>query len=116
MRGQLIALALTSVPAAGLAAPRPPAWRALADCAAAYAANADIADPQRAASMRASISDVGDDYAAAAVRRLRRDSKVAETKAAQTVRERVSTRKAAFAGQPRPDIERFIEACPQPDD
>lgn len=113
MRTGLIVV-LMALPNVALAAAAPD-WRALADCAAAYSANAKIADPDRAPSMKASISELADDYAAAAVQRRRRQDRVSEPVAAGAVRERMATREAAFAAQPRADVERFIDACPQPD-
>jgi hypothetical protein len=107
-RAWLLGLAFSGL---GLACARsaPPArWMVLADCAAAYRANAKIVDPERAASMTAQISETGDDYAKAALK-----AYPAAGKAKAAVEARVSRRMAAFARQPRTDVERFIDACPQ---
>lgn len=110
----VVALALVGAPTLGFAAGvRQPGWEALADCAAAYRANAQIPDPNRAPSMRASISDEANEYATAAVERLRGQTKVSADKAGRSVQARVTKRAADFGRQPRSDVEHFIEACPQ---
>jgi hypothetical protein len=90
------------------AAARPPGWIVYADCAAAYLANARIADPDRPAAMTAQISDVAKDYEAAA-RARHRPAKGA----GRTVRTRIERQARVFSGQPRRAVERVIDACPQ---
>src|SRR4051812_5376068 len=112
----ILVLALLGAPGLGLAAaPAAPDWQGLPDCAAAYSPNAKIADPDRAPAMKASISELADDYAAAAVRRNRRQARTSEASAVEAVRARVAKGEADFSGRARADVERFIEACPQPD-
>jgi hypothetical protein len=43
------------------AAAKAPGWSVYADCAAAYLANARVADPDRPAAMIAQVSDVAND-------------------------------------------------------
>jgi hypothetical protein len=85
-----------------------PGWRVYADCAAAYLANARIADPDRPAAMTAQVSDVAKDYEAAARARYGRGKG-----AAATVRARIARQARAFAARPREANERAIDACPQ---
>jgi hypothetical protein len=93
---------------AGLTAPKAPAWTVYADCAAAYQANARIADPDRPASMTAQVSDVANDYAAAARTRYR-----PAREARRAVQARIERQTKLFAGQPRETVEHIIDACPQ---
>jgi hypothetical protein len=90
-------------------------WRALADCSAAYQVNSKLADPDRPASMTAQISDVATDYAKAAERRLRGQGGASATRVRQTVADRIETKSRLLSAQPREAVERFIDACPQPD-
>jgi len=101
-----IALALGLPTATSAAAPR---WTAFADCAAAYQANARLSDPDRPASMTAMVSDVANDYAKAAAQASRRQGGASVAK----VKQRIARQTAAFAGRPREEVERFIDACPQ---
>ncbi len=110
----VVVLALIGAPTFSFAAgDHQPGWEPLADCAAAYRANSQIPDPNRAPSMKASVADEADEYAAAAVRRLRQQTKVSEGKAGRSVHAYVAKRVPEFARQPRSDVEHFIEACPQ---
>jgi hypothetical protein len=95
---------------AGLAsaAARAPGWTVYADCAAAYLANARIADPDRPAAMTAQVSDVSRDYQAAAVARYR-----SAKGAAAAVRARIERQAKVFAARPRDAVEKVIDACPQ---
>jgi len=88
-------------------------WRALAACAGAYRANAAIADPDRPAAMSAQVSEVGDDYAKAAVKAYRASGKVSPAAARRAVEAYAARRRGAFARQSREAIDKFIEACPQ---
>ena len=99
-------------PAPTGAAP-PPRWTVLADCAAAYAANSHISDPSRPPSMKAMIADQGADYAVAATRRYAQMNRVGARRARAPVQGRIAKRTAGFDAQTRPQIEGFIESCPQ---
>lgn len=79
-------------------------WKPFAACAAAYRVNAELADPGRAASMTAMISEVADDYLKAAKTR---HANATEVEAF------VAERAAAFRARSREQVEKFIEACPQ---
>jgi hypothetical protein len=109
------ALAVATLPASAVAAPRAD-WTKLAQCAAAYQANAHIADPERPASMTAMISEVGDDYRKAAIERRRQQKGGSAASSAKAVRTYVAEKSAEFGQQPRAAVERFIDACPQPDE
>jgi hypothetical protein len=85
-----------------------PVWSVYADCAAAYLANARIADPDRPAAMTAQISDVAKDYEAAARARYR-----PARGARQAVRVRIERQAKVFSGEAREAVERVIDACPQ---
>jgi hypothetical protein len=98
------------------AAPPKPGWRAFADCAAAYGANAGMGDPDRSPSMTAQISEVAGDYRKAAAARLRQTQKVSAATAERRVGARIGERSAVFAAQPRAAVEKVIEACPQTED
>ena len=98
---------------AGPSAARPVAWTAYADCAAAYRVNARLADPDRPASMTAQISEVADDYAAAARARYLRQMKVSDRAARRAVAARVARKVGRLSSQPREAVEQIIEACPQ---
>jgi hypothetical protein len=115
MKVALAIVAAVALCGAAQAGARKPDWRAFADCAAAYQANARIADPDRPASMTAQISEVADDYLAAAAKRRRQQLKGTAEAARQAVEAYAAERSAAFAAQPRKQAERFIEACPQVD-
>jgi hypothetical protein len=99
--------------ASGAPAEAPADWRALAACAAAYRANAAIADPERPAAMSAQVSEVGDDYARAAIKAFRARGVASTAAARRAVEAYAAKRRQAFAGQSREAIDRFIEACPQ---
>jgi hypothetical protein len=97
---------LTLLIALGACACASPAtgWKAYAACAAAYQVNAALADPGRAASMTAMVSEVADEYLTAAKAR-HADAHEVEAYAGE--------RAASFRRQPRERVEAFIEACPQ---
>lgn len=103
-------LALTS--GAQAAPPTKPGWQAFADCAAAYRANARIADPGRTASMKADISEQADDYGAAAVKR-HGDKQGSDPQGAIAVADYVRQQTVIIGRKRRADIERIIDACPQ---
>jgi hypothetical protein len=90
------------------AAAKAPGWTVYADCAAAYLANARVADPDRPAAMTAQISDVAKDYEAAAQARYR-----PAKGARRAVRARIERQARVFAGRPREAVEKIIDACPQ---
>ncbi|MGZ6016936.1 MAG: hypothetical protein ACXWKM_14450 [Phenylobacterium sp.] len=108
----LVTLAVLA--AGGPAAARAPDWRVYADCAAAYLANARIADPGRPAAMTSQVSDVADDYAKAARERYHRQREVSRKAAARQVGARIEAEARRLAGQPRETVEKLIDACPQP--
>lgn len=113
MRARIL-IALAALAAAGPAGARAPDWRVYADCAAAYLANARIADPGRPASMTAQVSDVADDYAKAARERYHRQREVSREAAARQVAAHIDEQARKLAAQPREAVERLIDACPQP--
>jgi hypothetical protein len=90
-----------------------PGWSVYADCAAAYLANARLADPDRPASMTAQVSDVADDYAAAAAARYRTRHGGSVAAARRAIQARVDRQTAQFGAQTRAAVERVIDACPQ---
>lgn len=90
-------------------------WGAFADCAAAYRVNAAIADPTRAASMTAMVSETADDYERAARARYVEANRTTADQAQRDVAARVAAKMRAFTGKPREEVEKFIDACPQPD-
>jgi len=102
----------TSAPSKETAGPR---WQVLADCAAAYQANSEIADPNRLPSMRAMIADQGKDYQKAAVQEYRARAKGEGTTVDKTVNAYVNGATSRFAKEPRPVLEKIIDACPQLD-
>lgn len=102
--GLIIATGLVWSPAAAKA----PLWTVYADCAAAYLANARVADPDRPATMVDQVSDVAKDYAAAARARFQ----PAES-ARAAVRARIERQTRLFASQPREAVEHIIDTCPQ---
>jgi hypothetical protein len=91
------------------AAAKAPGWTVYADCAAAYLANARVPDPDRPAAMVAQVSDVANDYAAAARVHYRR----AKRGASAVVQARIDRQTRIYSGQPREAVERVIDACPQ---
>lgn len=103
---------LLGVPSAASAAPAD--WQALADCAAAYRANSQIRDPDRAPSMKAMISEEADDYVKAALPAYRAATRATDAKAQMALKAYVAKRARDFARQNRDAIDRFIDACPQP--
>jgi hypothetical protein len=105
-------LVLLALPGAAAAA-TPADWKAYADCAAAYRANAAIDDPARGKAMRASIADEAEVYAKAAVAPYRHATKAGEAKARRVVTAYVAGRTPDFARQSREAIDHFIDACPQ---
>ena len=109
-RAWIWGLVLAVVPFAQARSAPPARWQALADCAAAYRANAQIKDPDRAASMTAQISETAGDYAKAA---LKAYPKSARRAADMAVQSRIVRQTAKFARQPRTQVEHVIDACPQ---
>ncbi|HEY2358722.1 MAG TPA: hypothetical protein VGH86_14815 [Phenylobacterium sp.] len=99
----------------GPAAAEQPRWMVLADCAAAYRANAQISDPGRPASMTTMVSEVADDYAKAAALAYRKRTKAPAAREGDVVQARIGQRTSEFRRQPRTDVEHFIDACPQVD-
>src|SRR4051812_36127675 len=98
----MIALAAALVwPGLASGAGKGPAWTVYADCAAAYQANARVADPDRPAAMIDQVSDVAKDYEAAAKARYR-----PARRARAAVRDRIQRLEKVFAAQPREAVER----------
>lgn len=115
MRRRLAAVFVAAIPSLGVAAPQP-GWTVMADCAAAYRANARIDDKTRPPSMRAMISGQAEDYVRAAVQTYRKRTKVSQGKAEQSVEAYVARATAKLSRQPRAEDEQKIEACPQAPD
>ena len=109
----VITAAATAAAGSSLAAAPGPAWKVYADCAAAYLANARLADPDRPAAMTAQVSDVANDYSAAAVARRRAQLGGSKAAAGRAVAARVAEKARAFAARPREAVEQVIDACPQ---
>jgi len=101
-------------PAVGIAA-KPLHWQTLADCAGTYRANSQIRDPDRASAMKAMIADQSNMYIAAAKVQFRKQTQGSAAAADKSVTGAVTQSTRRFAKMPRPALERFIEACPQPD-
>lgn len=110
------ALVFVSISLAACAGGPKADWRGFADCAAAYKANAAFAEPDRAASMTAMVSEVADAYEASAVDKIRSLSDMSQEAALSTVRSQVNLKLQEFSGRSREQVERFIESCPQPDE
>jgi hypothetical protein len=104
----VVAVLAVSGPGLARGSGKAPGWTVYADCAAAYLANARIADPDRPAAMTAQVSDVSRDYEAAAVARYR-PAKGSGT----AVRARIERQAKALAARPREAVEKVIDACPQ---
>jgi hypothetical protein len=102
-----IALALTALPTACATAPRAPDWTVFADCAAAYRINAGIADPARPASMTQMVSETADEYEAAALRTAKGGRPAVTARVRETV--------GRLAPLAREEVEKLIDACPQPE-
>lgn len=94
---------------------KPVRWQAFADCAAAYRANAQTADPDRSASMKSMISETASDYQKAAEARYQTVAKVTADRAHERVDIYVGRRTRVFAAKSRQQTEHFIDACPQTD-
>jgi hypothetical protein len=107
------ALVLAVLPAVALAATPPPRWTVMADCAAAYKANAAIKDPTRPSSMRHMIASQANDYVKAAVKAYRDQAKASDGQARRSVADYVAKASAALSHKPRSENEHMIEACPQ---
>ena len=104
----LLIAASLAWPGLSLSAAKVPGWTVYADCAAAYLANARVADPDRPAAMIAQVSDVANEYEAAARARYR------PARAARAaVRARIERQTKVFAARPREAVEHLIDACPQ---
>jgi hypothetical protein len=114
MRRSLALLALAALPGCSTTGSPQPAWQGYIDCAAAYRANSQIADPNRPPTMVRDMADVAADYAKAAEAAYARQSNVSADAAHNVVETQVADRTATFASRPRAQIEHFIEGCPQP--
>jgi hypothetical protein len=113
----LAVLALAATTAAWAAEPHKPAdWKALAQCAGAYQANAVIRDPSRPSSMKAAIVDQADVYVAAATARNRQMTHASASEAKRAVNVAAEATARRYSGSPRDALDQFIDACPQPDD
>ena len=108
----LVAVAL--LPGCASTSSAQPTWQGYMDCAAAYRANAQIADPNRPATMVRDMAEVGDNYAKAAMSAYIRETGAAADAAQAMVEGEVAKRTVTFATRPRAQIEHFIEGCPQP--
>jgi len=107
------ALALT---AGGPAAAKPVGWAKLADCAALYRVNARLGLADRPATMTAQMSEVGNDYARAAVLRYAQQRKASPVAAQHAVDARIKAGLERLAGRPpRAAVEKQIDKCPQVD-
>jgi hypothetical protein len=98
-----------------LAADKPPDWKAYAKCAAAYQVNAEIKDPDRAASMTQQIAETAGDYLKAAKDRYRGQTKADAAKAEATVGALMRKEQPRLRKLSREKVEKAIEACPQLD-
>jgi hypothetical protein len=105
-----VALA-TPLPTAG--ATPPPHWTILADCAAAYQANARIADPERSASMTAQISDVAGAYRKAAENAYRSQVSGRAARSRKSVSARIAHQASVYGARSRQEVEALIDTCPQ---
>jgi hypothetical protein len=106
-------LVIAALMPATVTAKAPPKWQDFAACAAAYRVNAAISDPGRSASMKAQISETGDDYETAAIARYKAASKADDAKAKAAVQAYAASRMPALRRQKREQVEKFIDACPQ---
>ena len=88
-------------------------WQGVAECAAAYRANALIADPSRAPSMRAMITDQASDYEKAATEKFAAEKKTTPDAARKSIAAYIDKLVRRFEQQPRSVIEKFIDGCPQ---
>jgi hypothetical protein len=107
-------LALAALPGCATPSSAQASWQGYIDCAAAYRANSQIADPNRPATMVRDMAEIGDDYAKAAMSAYIRKTGAAADAAQTMVQAEVVKRTATFASRPRAQIEHFIEGCPQP--
>ena len=114
MKRLLPLLALAALPGCASTSSVQPSWQGYIDCAAAYRANSQIADPNRPATMVRDMAEIGDDYAKAAISAYVRKTGAAADAAQAMVDSEVAKRTPTFASRPRPQIEHFIEGCPQP--
>lgn len=108
-----IAAILAAAPVTVLAASPPSGWMVMADCAAAYKANAAIKDPTRPSHMKNMIASQANDYVKAAVNAYRAQAKGSEGQARQSVTAYVAKATANLSHKPRSENEHMIEACPQ---
>ena len=117
----ILAAALTLAaggPAAGSAggAAKPVGWAKFADCAALYRVNARLGLADRPAQMTAQMSEVGNDYAKAAVARYVQQRKTSPVAAQHAVDARIKAGLERLAGHPpRAAVEKQIDKCPQVD-
>jgi hypothetical protein len=88
-------------------------WQIVAQCAAAYRANAQIADPSRTPSMKAMITDQASDYEKAAIEKYSAEKDALQDAAQKSVAAYIEKAVRRFAQQPRSAIEKFIDGCPQ---
>jgi hypothetical protein len=88
-------------------------WQKVAECAAAYRANSQIADANRAPSMRAMIADQASDYEKAAVQRYSAEKKTEQNATQKAVIAYIDKAVLNFSHQPRSAVEKFIDGCPQ---
>ncbi|HEU4616549.1 MAG TPA: hypothetical protein VFV10_00830 [Gammaproteobacteria bacterium] len=94
-------------------------WQAFADCAAGYRANIKSrqSDPSRTPAMRNMIQEQADDYLRAAIRSYMQARHAAQEDAAKAVNARIEGAVDRFVAMDKTgELDRFLEACPQPDD
>jgi hypothetical protein len=112
MKALIAALASLAIPSAPALA-KTATWQAFADCAAAYQVNAQLKNPDRPASMTASISEQSNDYRTAALATYRAKAKQADAPAERTISTRIARQAPALARLSRDKLEHRIDACPQ---
>jgi hypothetical protein len=114
MKRLLALIAVAALPGCASTSKAQPSWQGYMDCAAAYRANSQIADANRPPAMVRDMADVSSDYAKAAISAYIRKNGATADAAEAMVETEVAKRATIFASRSRPQIEHFIEGCPQP--
>jgi hypothetical protein len=94
-------------------------WQAFADCAAGYRANIKSrqSDPSRTPAMRNMIQEQADDYLHAAIRAYMQGRGSGQEDATKAVSARIEGAVDRFVAMDKAgELDRFLEACPQPDE
>jgi hypothetical protein len=112
MKALIAALVGLAIPS-GAALAKTATWEAFADCAAAYQVNAQLKNPDRPASMTASISEQSDDYRAAALAAYRAKTKQVGDPVERALSARIAQQAPTLARLSRDKLEQRIDACPQ---